>query len=120
MVPYSVLVFGAVVLLAPVFGIDDWPTRTVIGLATGGVAVMATSEYRVLAETEDGLVLLKASKIRQVATELRERLPDDTTMAPVGGTVLAADWDVGGHTYTVARSSEQAMNRMAATRLPDS
>lgn len=115
-VPFGALVFAGAVLLAPLVGIEDWPTRTVIALAVASVAVMAATDYRVLAQTNQGLVLLRASKIRQVATALQEHLPADITMAPMGGTLLAADWQVGDRTYTVARSSQRATERMAATR----
>ncbi len=112
--PFGALVLAAAVLLAPVVGIEDWPTRVVIGLAVASVAVLAATDYRVVAQTGDGIVLLRASKIRQVATGFVETLPPDAQLVQVGGTILAADWQVGDRRYTVARSSEQAMNRMAA------
>lgn len=113
--PFAVVVFGAVALLAPIAGVDDWPTRVVIGAAVAAVGVAATTEYRVIARTERGLVLLTASRIRQVATSVVGWLPADVELAPVGGTLLATDWQVGDRRYTVSRSSEQAMERMAAT-----
>jgi hypothetical protein len=118
-VPYGAFVFAMLVLVAPFAGIDDWPTRVVSGLAGIAVAVTATSEYRVVALTSHGLVLLRASKIRQVATGPAEDLGPDDEMAPVGGTVLASEWQVGDRRYTVPRSSEQAMHRMAAARAAD-
>ncbi len=114
MVPYAATVFAAVTLLTPIGGIEDWPTRVAIGAAAVAVAVTATTDYSVVAQTDDGLALFKASKIRQVATELRERLPGDVEVTPVGGTLLATDWQVGERVFTVPRSSEQAMSRMAA------
>ncbi len=119
MVPYSATVFAAVTLLAPIGGIEDWPTRIAIGAAVVAVAVTATTDYSVVAQTDDGFVVLKASKIRQVATGLQDRLPKDFELAPVGGTLLATDWQVGQRVYTVPRSSDQAMNRMAAARSTD-
>ena len=113
MVHYAAAVFAAVTLLAPIGGIEDWPTRIAIGAAAVAVAVTATTDYLVVAQTDDGLALLKASKIRQVATELKEHLPADVELTPVGGTLLATDWRVGKHQYTVPRNSDQAMNRMA-------
>lgn len=115
-VPFAVTVFAAIALLAPIAGIDEWPTRTVLGLAGVGVAITASTDYRVVAQVDDGLVLLNASKIRQVATGFVQHLPPDAELVPVGGTVIATDWQVGEHRYTVPRSSEQAMNRMAAAR----
>ena len=114
MVPYGATVFGAVTLLAPIGGIEDWPTRIAIGAAAVAVAVTATTDYSVVAQTDAGLALFKASKIRQIATEFREHLPGDVELTRVGGTLLAADWQVGERVYTVPRSSDQAMNRMAA------
>ena len=115
-IPYAAVVFAVLVWLAPIGGVDDWPTRIVIGLAGLGIAVNASSNYRVLAETNEGLVILKASRIRQVATGKLENLASRTELKPVGGTMLAADWQVGDNVYTVARSSEQAMERMADRR----
>lgn len=112
-IPYAAAVFAVLVWLAPIGGVDDWPTRIVIGLAGLGIAVNASSNYRVLGETNEGLVLLRASRIRQVATVKLENLDRRTELKPAGGTMLAADWQVGGNVYTVARSSEQAMERMA-------
>ncbi len=112
-VPFATLVFAAIVLLAPVAGVEEWPSRIVIGLAGVGVAFLATTDYRVVAETRTGIVVLKVSRIRQVAIEFRENLARDADLRPVGGTVLATDWMVGDHRYTVPRSSEQAMERMA-------
>ena len=120
MVPYGAFAFAAVALLAPIGGIEDWPTRVAIGAAAVAVAVTATTDYSVVALTDDGFALFKASKIRQVATGLREHLPHNVELTPVGGTLLAADWQVGKHRYTVPRSSEQAMQRMAAAHTSDS
>ena len=119
MMPYAATVFAAVTLLAPIGGIEDWPTRIAIGAAAVAVAVTATTDYSVVAQVDDSIVLLKASKIRQVATGLQDYLPVDVELAPVGGTLLATDWQVGKHRYTVPRSSDQAMNRIAATRSTD-
>lgn len=113
---YAMVVLAALVWLAPIAGIDDWPTRIVIALAGTAIAVNASSSYRVLAETEEGMFLLRASRIRQVATGELEQLPPKASLEPVGGTLLATDWQVGEEIYTVARSSEQAMERMAGGR----
>jgi hypothetical protein len=115
---YAMVVLALLVWLAPIAGIDDWPTRIVIGLAGSAIAVNASSNYRVLAETDEGMFLLRASRIRQVAIGEPEELPSNVVLEPVGGTLLATDWQVGDQVYTVARSSEQAMERMAGGRPP--
>lgn len=113
-VPYALVVLAGAALFTPLVGVDDWPTRIVIGLGAAAIAVTATTEYRVLAETATGLVVLRASRIRQVATEVLDRLDPDADFEQVGGTIIAADWEIGGRRYTVPRSSDEAMGRMAA------
>lgn len=115
-VPFATVVFAIIALAAPIAGIENWPTRVVLGLAGVGVAFMATTDYRVVAETSSGLVVLRASRIRQVAIAPEENLAPDTVLEPVGGTILATDWQVGQHVFTVPRGSQQAMERMAESR----
>jgi hypothetical protein len=116
LIPYAMVVFAALVWLAPIAGVDDWPTRIVIGLAGTAVAVNASSDYRVIAETDEGFFMLRASRIRQVAIGEPEKLSSNVILEPVGGTLLATDWRVDDDVYTIARSSEQAMERMAGRR----
>ena len=113
MFPFGIVSFLGMVVVAEWAGWDEWATRIIIGLAAVAVAVAASTDYKVVAQTTDGLFLLQASRIRQVATRMLEKLPSDVAIEPVGGTVLAADWEVGGSVYTVPRSSEQAISRIA-------
>lgn len=113
MIPYAVFAALAVFLTSEWAGFTETPTRVALGFAAGAIAVNATTDYRVLARTSRGLVLLKSSRIRQYATEVLERLPKSTTIEVVGGTVLATDWQVGDAVYTVPKSSEQAIQRIA-------
>lgn len=113
MLPFGIAAFVGMVFVAGLAGWEDLATRVVIGLAAVAVAVTASTEYRVVAQTSDGVFLFEASRIRQAATGMIERLSPDAVIEPVGGTVLAADWAVAGSVYTVPRSSEQAMTRIA-------
>lgn len=114
MVPYAGMAGVLVFLLAGGFGFGDIATRVAVGIAASAVAVNATSEYRILAATTEGLVLCRASRIRQYAVDISHRLPPSTTLAPVGGTVLATDWQVGDvGTFTVPKSSERAIGAIA-------
>ena len=113
--PFGSAVFAGALVFAPFVGVDDWPTRIVIGAALMAVAIMAATEYRVLAQLGEGLDILDASKIRQVATGLKEHLPPNVEIGPAGGSMLASDWQVGRIRYTVPRSSENAMSRIAAS-----
>ncbi len=113
MVPFVAVSFIVTVFVAGWVGWDDWPTRIAVGLAVAAVAVAASTDYRVLALTSVGLVLLQASRIRQAATGMLERLAPDVTIERIGGTVLAADWEVAGLVYTVSRSSEESVARIS-------
>lgn len=110
MMPYAAVAGIAVYLLASSFGIDDTGTRVALGLAAGAVAVNASSDYKVLARTSVGLVLCRASRIRQYAVAVDERLTDPIEVEAVGGTLLATDWRIGDvGVFTVPKSSEQAV-----------
>lgn len=117
--PFSLIVLAGIIFLAPVAGIDSWPTRIVLGLAGVGVAVMATTTYHVLALTDRGMVLLDASRIRQIATAHDRDLDPTVSLELLSGTVINSDWKVGDRTYTVPLSSQKAMERMAMARFSD-
>jgi hypothetical protein len=113
MVPYALIAAGVVFLTSDWAGFSEISTRVALGFAAGAVAVNATTDYRVLALTDRGLVMFKSSRIRQYATGVLARLPRSTPIEVVGGTVFATDWRVGEATYTVPKSSERAIERIA-------
>ena len=112
---FAAISFLGLVFAAPIGGIEDWPTRIVLGLAGVAVATLATTDYRVVADTTNGLVVFRASRIRQVATQLENRLGTSVSIEPEGGTIIYSDWRIGNNIYTVPRSSQPAMERIAAT-----
>lgn len=111
---YGLAAGSLLVAVAAASGFDSWFERIGLGLAGAAVAVAATTDYRVLARTDRGLVLLRASRVRQVATALDRRLGDDAVVDRIGGTLLANDWRVDGQHFTVAKSSEASMSALAA------
>ena len=111
-VPFAAVSMAGVMWVAAWAGWEDWPTRFAFGAAGAAIAVMATTEYRVLARTSRGIVLLRASRIRQFAKEMMKRLDHRITLEPVGGTLLATDWQVDDLVYTVPKSSERAMQEI--------
>lgn len=113
MVPYAVIAAVAVYFASEWAGFTETPTRVALGFAAGAIAVNATTEYRVLARTSRDVLLLKGSRIRQYATGVLDRLPGSVEIHAVGGTVIATDWQVGDRVYTVPKSSEQAIERIA-------
>ena len=57
--------------------------------------------------------MFKASRIRQVAKSLEERIGRGQSIEPVGGTMLASEWQVGRDVYTVPKASEKAMEAIS-------
>lgn len=112
------LSFGAVVALVVGVGarVVGFPVSSSVGLAAAAAAVAATAttEYRVLASTTDGLHLLRGSRVRRAAVEYLHVLPERTTVELVGNQFVITEWRVGDDHYTVPRSSESAMTRIAA------
>lgn len=113
MVPYAVLAAAVVYMASQWAGFTETPTRVALAFAAGAIAVNATTDYRVLARTSTGLVMFRASRIRQFAVEVLERMPPSTPIEAVGGTVFATDWRVGDVVFTVPKSSESAIHRIA-------
>ena len=87
-----------------------------IGLAALAVAVGAGTEYRVLAVTDRGLVLMKGGRVRQVARPPADWLPDGIRVERVANNLVVSDWMVGGDRFSVMRRHESTMSAIAASR----
>jgi hypothetical protein len=96
-IPYMLGAGSAGVALSVVLGVDDWGSRTAIGLVVAMVAAAFSTEYRILVATTSGLVMLRSSKFRQKATALVGRLGEDTVIKPVSANLVISDWQVGKH-----------------------
>lgn len=107
--PFLAAAFVTMFVLSILLGIGDWGGRFGLGCAGAAIAAMATTEYRVLALTSDGLVLLRSSRVRQKATSLMSRLPDSTKIEPVGSNLVITDWSVGDASYSVMKRHQAAM-----------
>jgi len=114
MVPYSVFAGLVVFIVAWVAGIEQWGGRIACGLGGAAVGAAATSDYRVLVQTNASLVLMKASRFRQVATGVHTRLDSDTVIEPIGTTLVMTEWIVGERQYSVMKRFQQAMVAIAA------
>lgn len=111
---YAVAAFVALVVVAATAGFEQWPSRIGVGIAGAAIAVTATTDYRVLAHTDRGLVLLVGGRVRQVAKRVIRDLPADVTIEIVRDTMLTTDWKIEGVEYTVPKSSQRAVERIAA------
>ncbi len=110
------MALAAVVAVGVVGAAIGAATTTVVLVAAAGAATVAglTREYRVLALTDDDLVLMKGSTIRLAAREVLERLPRDIEFRKAGGSLLTTEWRIDGTTYTVRREWEKSMEQMAS------
>ena len=96
-------------IVALLVGVEQWGGRIGLALAAAATAAMATTEYRVLALTSDGLVLLRSSRVRQKAGAIIGRLPASTRVEPVGSNLVITDWSVGDTVYSVMKRHQAAM-----------
>lgn len=115
MVPFAVVVAVVVGVGASFVGFGA-ASAVALAVAAAAVGASATTDHRVLASTTDGLHLLRASRIRRAAVGHLERLPDTTSIELVGNQFVITEWQVGDRRFTVPRSSESAMARIATGR----
>ncbi len=111
---YSLAAFIALTGIAIVAGFEDWLNRIVIGVAGASIALTATTLYRVLAATSEGLVLIEGGRVRHVGKSILRRLGPGTTVEIKRDTLVTTDWQVDGVEYTVPKSSQQAMQQISA------
>ena len=113
MIWYGAAAFVAMVVVAAGVGWDEWSSRVSLGAVAAAVAVYATTDYRILARTSNHLVLLTASKIRQVAKAVIQTYPSGSAIDLTDGNMLATSWQFDGELYTVPKSSERSMRSIA-------
>lgn len=109
---YAALSFVALVIVTILSGFEGWPLRLGVGAAGAAIAFTATTEYRILALTSKGLVLMRAGRVRQVARRIIERPPSRIAMEPVGGTMLTVDWQIDGVVYTLTKAGQNPIERI--------
>ena len=112
-VPYAAASGVILFMVATLSGIDSMLNRGVLAACGIAVAGLATTNHSVLAETTQGLVLCRSSRIRQYATSIVNRLPSDTPLAMVGSTVITSDWKVDGVIYTTTKRWEATLRRLS-------
>ncbi|MEL6891203.1 MAG: hypothetical protein AAFP84_06385 [Actinomycetota bacterium] len=112
----AVVVAVAVALAATTLaGYGSAGGRIMLSLAIGMIVAVLGTENRVLASTDRGLQLFRASRIRQVAVELLQPLDPDVSIEMVSSNLVLTDWSVDGDRFTVPKRSQEAMTAMAAT-----
>ena len=91
-------------------------TRIALAVAAALTAAIVTTDSRVLAQTDSGPFAFVAGRVRQVATQLIGPLPHDAALEVVGSNLVLTDWMVGPERFSVPRSHQAAMTRLAAER----
>ena len=111
---------GAGVLLGWIARLSSFGVTSsiAVGLAAFAVAATASTDYRVLAFTDRGLVLLNGGRIRQVAKPPLERLPETAVLERISTNLVISEWQLGDHRYSVLRRFESAMSAMSAASSP--
>ncbi|MFK8026394.1 MAG: hypothetical protein AB8G26_20740 [Ilumatobacter sp.] len=104
------------VLVTTIFDYGSGTARLALALAAALAAAVVTTESRVLAHTDAGPYSFVAGRVRQVATRLIGPLPDDAELAVVGSNLVLTDWVVGTERFSVPRTFQAAMTRLAAER----
>ena len=120
--PHVVPIAAAAVVVTSALGLiagAEPITIALVAAATAAATAGLTREYRVLAMTDEGFVIMRGSTIRLRATEVLERLPLDVRFRRAGGSLLTAEWQIAERTYTVRREWQKAMERMAAAASGD-
>lgn len=111
--PYVVFAGAALFVVALVSGIEPVANQLVIAGCGAAVAAMATTNYVVLADTDDEIVLCRSSRVRQHAKAIIKRLPSNTPLTMVGSTVVTSDWKVDGVIYTMTKRWEAPMRLLS-------
>lgn len=111
--PFIAFAGVAMLVVASLAGATQWSSRISIGLAGAAVAAMATTEYRVLARTTKGLVLLRSSRFRRRANGVIRRLAKGTEIEVVGSNLVITEYRIDGVVYSVMRRSQQEMTAIA-------
>ncbi len=103
-------VFGLVTALS----LSTWSGRFTLGIVAAAIGWMAANDYRILVQTNRGLVLLHSSRVRQRATKVDKRLARDAVIEPAGENLVISDWLVAGRRYHVMKRFQQSMASIAA------
>lgn len=111
--PFAVGAAVAMAVASVAFGVESAGSIVALMFATAGIAVLASTEYRVLAQTQRGFVLCRASRVRRVGTEVLRRFPLDLDIERVGNSFVFTEWAVDGVRYGLPKRDEASMMAMS-------
>lgn len=107
--PYCAAAGLSLFVVALTLGVTGAVNQLALAGCGAAVAAMSTTNYWILARTDEGFVLCRSSRIRQYAKELVTRLKPEVSMEMVGSTVITSDWRVNGTEYTLTKRWEATM-----------
>jgi hypothetical protein len=115
MIAWASLAAAVPFVALSLLGFGSMSSRVGVVLAVALLTTVAATDYRVVAQTVGPRnYLFRASRIRQVAVELLGDLSPNAEMEVVSTNLVLTDWLVDGERYTVPKSSQAAMSRLAA------
>lgn len=101
--------FLVMFVVAGFAGIEPVSSQVAVGLAGLAVAGMSTTEQRILVQTDDDLLMLVSSRVRQYAKSIESVVPPDAEIAVVSDNLVISDWMIGDQRFSMMKRSQQAM-----------
>ena len=77
---------------------------------------MATTDQRILVQTDDELVMLRSSRIRQYARAVVGPVPDDASIEVVSDNLVISDWMIGDQRFSMMKRAQRSMTHIATNR----
>lgn len=111
---YALAAGCAMFVLVGVLGGYTVQSRVLLGAIAAGIAVAATTEYRIFASTTSGLLILKGSRFRLTATSVLKRVGEEIEFVPVGGNLVTVEWRIDGVIYSVPKRADSELAKVLA------
>jgi len=115
-IPFCAGAFVVGFVVAALVDIQPLSSQVAVGLAGLAVAAMATTDQRILVQTDADLVMVLSSKIRQYAKAIIGSIPGDAVIEVVSDNLVISDWMIGDQRFSMMKRSQRAMTHIVAAR----
>ena len=115
-IPFCAGSFMLGFVVAALVDIQPISSQVAVGLAGLAVAAMATTDQRILVQTDDELVMLRSSRIRQYARAVVGPVPDDASIEVVSDNLVISDWMIGDQRFSMMKRAQRSMTHIATNR----
>jgi len=96
-------------------GFDTASSVVAVSLAGVALAVVSSTDYRVLAMTDSQLVFMRGSRFREAATGIIDVLPLHVEIEIMSTNLVAGEWRIDQQRFMVAKRHQAAMRTIAST-----